>query len=655
MNELNVWRQRIRAARTERDPHAKIWRKIMQHKAGRNFREGYQTDGRVQPVNLVNNFSRVVLPHLLPRDRPIECLVSPKRPGPDYAQSAEEMTDRVNAVARQIRLVDQARRAIGQSFFACGILKVGFEVRTGRVVEVPSGEQPDQAVTVDVDRERVEGQEYLDADLPYVCAVSPMRLYPEDGSTNLDDGRWLVHEVYRTVEGLKADPRFAKVADSLRATHQIQPRPFADGEDKGQDRESDPLLGYLQLFEAYDRDRRRILWFGGEGCGCEDILAEGEWPAGIESFPFVRIAYEEIEDFWWPNSPLGVVFDLATSVDEFYAHMVESAAKAKTLILYDPDFTKSDDVAGLANARDMSIVPVRGLTQHVEVVTLGGLHGDHWRIFESAKALADELSGIGEFQRGVGPSSPKPTATEVEAVMAMSGIRLDDMKAEVNLALTRALEMVGALLIEHADMLQDVALPVGDPREGRFVDLGPGVVGEYLDYAYELGVSSTERTTAAIRQKRVQDLIGQSMDPNLAAKLQTEGKAFLTAPLLKRQLQSLGETNAEEYLVDLPPSNQAGEQQAAAEEDAHMVQTGQPVPVSPNQDHQAHLQVHQSDYEQSGHQAIAEHMALHEQYLQQQQQQGQQSAGGGGGGPPAGGSPAAGVGREAPQAAAMAM
>lgn len=614
--EVQRWRARIKAAEEEREAHAHIWRLLRNMNAGNNFRKDFQTkDGR-QPVNLANNYSRRVLPHLLPRDRDLDFRCNANKPGPEYEQSAKLMSERVTAVMRAIRLKVQARKAIRSSFYSVGILKTGFEVAVGPVAPVKG--EDGQPVDVDVNRDRVGGEEYLDAGLPFVQWVPANRFLVEKGATALEAASWCAHKIYRKTAALKADPKFARYAASLQSTHDSVPRELeAEETGGGKSGERDPATGYTCLFEIYDRDAMKVKYIGAAGCGCEQFLTEPQpWPEGIEGHPFDLIYFDDCEGYFWPNPPLAVVLDLGSGVDVLYSTLMEAAKKAKKLVLYDPTQITETEVAPIAKAQDADIVPVKGLGQNVKVVDFGGVTPDQMQVMQIAMDLHEKMSGVGDFMRGVGPSSPSTTATEVASAQQASGIFMDDMKGAVDAAFSSVAAKVGALLIIHADMLADITLPVGDPKEARFVGLGPGVIGEYLDYAYEYVPTAVEKVDPAIVQKRTETLIGQSMDPNLAAKLQQEGMMFRTAPLLKRQLELMGEKNADDYLVALPPPNTEAEKQAAQQEDQIMVRTGEILPVSPGNDHAAHYEQHLADYQASGSQAIAQHAMMHEQFMQ---------------------------------------
>jgi len=213
-----------------------------------------------------------------------------------------------------------------------------------------------------------------------------------------------------------------------------------------------------------------------------------------------------------------------------------------------------------------------------------------------------------------------PTATEVAQVSQASGVRLDDMHAAVFEAIRTSVGHLAGLLIANKDLYADRSFPAGDPRSPRFAALDDQVVGQALDYQYDMVVSATERVDRNLKQKRIENLIGQSIDPALAQKLQSEGWAFKTAPLLRRHLRELGETNPDAFFSELaPPPGMAGapgtEDPAAKAqaEDQQMVQTGEPAPVLPTDDHAAEMAVHQADYQQTGSEAIGMHLAMHEQ------------------------------------------
>lgn len=620
--DVGQWHKRIDAGLDERKPHEVAWSDVKRRAEGPHFRrEGDRLPDQRSPVNLFNNFIRLVLPHLLPRDRRLEVLVNAKRPGPEYERSADLQTNRVNAILQEIRFAAEARVAVRNALFAVGWIKVGFEARTN-IVTVSPETQGKPGEPVDVDRARVDGAEYCDPGLPFAMSVSPWRMVGEPGPERLDSLAWVAHQLFVPMRVVQTDPRYARVRNDIKASHRARPRSDSRGDADQQQAEA-LGLGYAEFWEICERDSRRVLLIPGKQTGCRQVADVREWPEGIEGFPYVRIAFDESEGFFYPIPPLSITLDVMSGTDALFTRMTDQTTGARTNVFYDPKGIEANVADRIANAKDNEIIPVPGLTEHLQVVTFNPAASDVQAMYERTKATSDEMSGVGEFMRAVSPASPRASATEISAAMAAQGVRMDDMRGAVHEAIAKVAEMVGALLIVHADALADVALPVGEGDDRRFVALGPGVVGEFLDYGYETVVASVEKTDPSIRQKRNQDLIAQSMDPNLTAKLQQEGKLFRTAPLIERQLRDMGEKNPDAYFVDLPPPNTEAETAAAREEDAIMARTGEVLPVSPGEDHQAHYQQHLADYQASGGiEAIAAHAAMHEQYLQAAQGEG---------------------------------
>jgi len=585
--------------------------------AGHKFRQGLSAKNR--GLNLANNLLRVVLPHLVPRGRRLQATVTPRQQGGSWAASAEALEEQINAILPQIRAVDHIRLAVRAMFYSAGLLKVGINARTGIVGDVASAKAPDQAVPIDVDAERAGRQEYLDAELPYVSSVRPTRFYPDPDATSLAECRWVAHEVFGGLEAMREDPRFAEAArEGLIESNCSGPaRSYrqAGGQAAGAE---DPLLSWVRHFEIFERDRRRVLIYTADSSG-NPARAIGElpWPEGIEGMPFVLFVYEPVEDFFWPNPVLSPTFEAMCGAALLVKQAVDSAMAAKNLHVYDPGQVTTDSVISLGNAPPDSLLAVKGFnTQSVQKFEVGGVHPDHLRMGEMLKQIADEMNGISEFHRGIPGASPRPTASEIQASLAMSGVRLDDLKGCVNDGISEVIALVGATYLAHAAVYQGQRLPTG---QGASVGLGEGLTGEMIDYAFEVVPASVERVDPAIRQKRTGELLAMSMDPNLAAKLQQEGSAFLTRPLLERHLRELGETHPDEYFSEAgAPAGQDAAAKAQAE-DAAMIQGGEPVPVDPADDHQAELAVHQADYEQTGSEAIAMHMVMHQQAMQAMQ------------------------------------
>lgn len=634
-----AWMERIRQSREDRAPHEKCWKAIHKEMAGRKYRDGWLPDEHGQPINLFNQFKRLLLPHLLPRDRRLAVSVVAQKDGAEYQRSAEALGGRVQAVLEQTRAVAELRRALEAELYSNGFLLIGMEVRTGIIDTVQPAEGGGQA-TIDVDRDRVGGREYLDADLPHMQHVPASRVYPDPAARSLDDAAFVCIETYRKIEAVKRDPMFARTADYLQPVGHAPPRELGDE----RSRPEDPLLKVTRLYYCYDRDARRVqVVSDSQGDPC--ILAELDWPKGIEGLPLVQLRYDEVEGHFWTNPVLAPCFDTVTMTDELFASIIQSVKSAKDIWAYDSNMLKADQVAPLATAPHLSLVGINGLTQYVQRFEIGGVNAEHWRVGELVKGLAGEIIGLGDLQRATSALSPGASATEVSALVSMSGIRLGDLRGAMLDGYKSAAAMVGGLLVANKEMLADIALPLADPRERRFVSFKDDLVGEGLDYGYEMEAAPLERSDPAVTQKRVQEMIGSSTDPALLTKLQTEGTEFRTTPLLKEYLRTLGRQDVDEIISAAGETAQA-EQARAQEEDRIMLQTGAVLPVGPRDDHDAHLVVHGIDWQQSGaaeDSPILQHLAMHEQYLSGQQG-GVPPEAGAAPGAPAAVSPAAGAG-----------
>jgi hypothetical protein len=613
-NDVKAWRDRIQIAKDERRPHEIIWRKLWREIAGRNFADKFLADEHGQPANLHNNYIRVLMPHLVPRGRDLKIEVSAKRDGAEFEMAAEQLGDQINAILPQVRWQDELRRATRVGLSSCGILKHGLNFRTGAVIETPSHKDPSQTAMYDVDLELAGHKEYLDPDLPWSCQVHPCRFYNDPWATNLQEARWVSHEIYRPIEVMKADPRFREVAHLLEPNARTIKRPLREGGGLGEgDHQGDPKLELFCYHEAYDRDCRAVYCIDPTG-KVDVVLATLPWPDGVEGFPFSMLVFEEVQEYFWPNPPLSPQFDGRVSVDVLMEAAIKAAKSAKNVVLYDSDEIKADQIKKLAEAEDQDVIGIPGLKKGVEQARFGGMHPDMLKGAEAMKALTDEMAGVAEFHRGV-PGSGSTTATEIQASYNMSGVQLDDMRGCVLDFAQDAISKFAGLYLAHSGAFEGMQLPL----ETRLIALGPGTVGEVADFLFSIVPSSVERVDPAIKQKRTQDLIQISTNPNIAMKLQAENSQFKLKPLLERHLREIGELNPEKYLVDIQLAAGGGEDPEAAakaqQEDAEMLRGGEPLPVDPADDHQTHLQFHEMTAQQTGSEVIAMHVMEHHQYL----------------------------------------
>lgn len=650
--EATQWANRIKAAEEERRPHEQEWELIARHAAGSHFRRNFQPNARRQPINQLDNFVRLVLPHICPRDQRPDVQVTPMQPG--LADSAQQIGDRVTAVMRVNGTQAELRDAVRRSFYSVGILKVGINPQTGLVVSAQpqTGESTSEASgQIDVDRDAVAGKEKADPGLPYVASVSPTRFLVQPGAESLNEAAWVAEETYRSLAALQADPRLGEWAKGLKATKRRKPRSMFAADSDAPAEEADEHL--VKLYEIHDRDARRVFYLAADA-GNKGAMSEPQpWTPGVEGFPYVLIWYHRVDGFFWPNPPLAPVYDIAVAPDELLNTAIQGALAAKRLFLYDPQVLTNAQVMQVADLPHLSIMALPGLSQSVQQFDVGGAPDGIMDMIAGTKALADEMMGVGQFRRGVANASPRASATEVQAAVQSSGVTLDDMLGAVIEAASEVAKMIAALLLASKDSFANLQLPL---RRGdlKYVNFADPIEGQVTDYLFEVQATSAQMVDRAIVQKRLAELLTQSLDPNLVQKLQVEGATILTAPLLRRYLRSLGEQDPAEYLQPLPPPTpgQDGASIAAAE-DQQMIQTGQPLEVAPDDDHAAHLQQHAADAQQTGSEAIAAHIMMHEQYLARAQGGAPTAPQNTGAAPPAPQSPAVGVGMAADQAGAI--
>jgi hypothetical protein len=632
ITQFDLWHKRLERAKADRDPHEKAWKKIHKEIVGPNYRiTGSDSERSPQPVSLSNNFIRLMLPRLLPKDRVLRAEVTPKRPDSadgNYSDGAKILPQRLNAILDETRAIDEVRRALRLAMYSCGILQLVLNVRTGVVEEVESEKADGGKITIDVDKERVGGHEYIDPNLPGVKHVKPDRLLVDPGASSFDDARWVAVETFPPVEALKIDPLFVEYMKAhnidpaqLKGTHDSAPRAMQMASQEGANPDlEDPQLSLLQLWEIHDRDSRKVILLPGKRSNVkEPILVQEQLP--IEGLPFSMLAFEEVDGHFWPNPPMSTTHDGKKAANRMLRFVIESVDRAKTVIGYDPEVVKEAEMIPLTNATDGAVVGIKGLTKHVQEFKFGGFHPDVMEGLETVLRLNDMQDGLDEIRRGVAGSRPDVTATEIRTAESQGAIRIDDMRSELDKAVRRIVECMSAVLIQLTDLFQDVSLPIGDPKEQQFVALGGSeeVVGSYLDYTYEIKVTTQDRVDPAIRLKRTETSIAVLTNADLNMKLQAEGYQLMAAPVVEDYLRQLGHRNTDKILIGGAGAEDTEAQAARAEaEDRDMLSSGQPLPVSPDDDHETHMQVHQRDWERTkgpdgvGNESIAAHATAHE-------------------------------------------
>ena len=640
--EIEYWQSAIENGRKYMRSRHKTWRRLL---------KTYELDFDVPGLG---DDKIVKISRMYPLARQIIASVSFNYPHVFFKveepqrEFASEILERVaNAALEQMDAKREVQQAIFDALFcSVGWLKFGYN---------PPGDEDIVAPYVVNDS--------MENDFPYVTRVSPFNIFidPLTPPHKLSHARFIIEKMLVPLEFVKEDQRFVN-------RRQIQPMSdedsrsdgfITDFEDQTHSDEQDAITASKEsgqmvlLYEIHDRmHKKRITFADGVKEPIEEVdhpmlameavtepdpftgepMMTGEFePSGgylvDGGFPYHALKFDQSEKAFIGEPPMAYAEDTQKLIVESVSRRADLLKRFQRIVLASRREREANQDLGdtLEEGRDGEIIWVEDPNTSMKELNFGAPPPDQIGLENTAHHLEEQTLNVSQMAMGGGS---KVTATQASLQASYAQVNREWMQL-------RVADTYRAIVRNSLRMM-------ADPR--------------YTPENFLINVAQNEQdpvfeavSTDMLRVRFKVQIEAGSMQP-LTEQLERED-----ALQLFNYIGNLPEVNRMEALKGLlkafrvqDPDKYLGQQEngdaikaANLENVAYLMVGGDPG-VTPQEDHQMHIQVHQQIQQlpqfqqmlpvqqQQVMQAAQQHMAQHQQYLQQMAQGAQPQAPGGG-------------------------
>lgn len=292
-----------------------------------------------------------------------------------------------------------------------------------------------------------------------------------------------------------------------------------------------------------------------------------------QGFPFAAIKFDLSQESYYPLGHLRYLEDIQNAIIEQVSRISDMLKRTSRMTAVRSSELENNPEIGevLRTGRDGEFIGVEDLNS-IRELNWGSVPGDVYNYFQMMTGMEDEIAALAPPQAG-----QAETATEASIVAASAQINGNWMEAAVNTfyetIVRNAFQIMGDPRYTPENFAENVA-PDGEQRVVRALR-----TSDFLyNYRIETKVGSTQPLYAQLERDRAMAFVSwASGRPN-----------FDQLEIDKIAAQANGIQDVEKVMVD--DDNVEANRSAQYENDRVMV--GQPIEVLPQQDHIAHMEVH---------------------------------------------------------------
>ncbi len=474
--DVNWWLEQINAG--------KEFRKKYAHEASWDRWRAYYRgnwSGDVLPVNLFFTLMRTVVPRVYFRNPSIS--IGPAKPGLVNMGFARILERIDNKLMRQMGMKKQIKRGVQAAFmFGTGFSKVGFG---GFYAPTPSPE----STMFDKKGSLVEYRERTFPNMPWFSNLHPGSVIVPDGLMDYNTSRWVVHEIRRPLDDIRADQRFDNTT-GLKSTSSDSFKPGDRMHEKnGLLYEVRDAKTQTVFVIAPDKDGDKVIFFGHD-----DLQDKG--------FPIRPLIFNEDDEFFWgvPDSQILEPYQL--EINEIKTQMMKHRRIAIVKILVRERGMSTEDAEKLVSEDVAAVAFVRGDPRAiVQTMQASSIPIDLFRAAEAIVQDVRESIGFSRNQFGeFNSQSGDTTATEANIVRQASEIRVDERRDMIADMIVEVMETIHQIIFKFwtEDTVVDVVGPGGAPI---WVRLAPSLLKEGR-YNIKVDPDTSVPETRALREQK---------------------------------------------------------------------------------------------------------------------------------------------------------
>ncbi len=588
------WLTRIKRAVEVRQPSEKDWaeNRDMCNAVGYRGHGAEDTGSAYARIykNIFLSTLNIMVPNLYSKNPSFTAL--PKREIDHRSYKASEMF--VNYATGVTGLKQHAKDAIRDGLMAtCSYLKVGYIIEPVKV-KVKIGddgkvEAIDESVPQPMSTLKIEEALGGVGTRPFTRRVSPWNFVRSRGSTSIKNAAWVAERIYMRLEEVKSDP-FLKNTSGLKpnalpfsienirgGTDLVGPardnRTVAEGQAL-----SDPDDELVELWEIWDRVNDKMMVITE---GHDQFLRDGPWPYDLAGrFPYAELQFIRIADIPYPIPYLSMFKDLAKEVNIISSYELEHVKRATPRIGYNKAMVDEEDIEAYQKGDPIPMVGCKGSPAEV-FYTIGGAEMSESLKWTHGKVEDDInlMSSMPDFMRGGGDEDTK-LATVAKLKAQGSNVRLEEMVDVVSDWMIEWAELIHMLGKQFCDT--EMEIRITGSATMKMAKVGKRDLDNHCDF--QLVTGSFQPINRDVQRDELMKLF------NLVASFIQPGSLNVNGQKLLMMIGNLWPLPGMDKIVGddqpIPPAD-------PAEENWLMQNEGNPE-VSPRENFQQHLQVHQA-------------------------------------------------------------
>jgi hypothetical protein len=617
--DIQLWRGKIDSALGIQSKRHQEWRDTIDLYNCNYFNRIY---GGFDPERIDVHFTNWYIDNLIPlvyfRDPFI--FVKPRvESRSEFADTCEEA---VNVMWRRLGLKYQFQKVIQSAFMTPpGWIKLGYTAKIGQ--DVGKSEEHKEKGIIEKIKNTILGKEdkknlspeeqgVLDQNISeesvFASWVPSWNILMPPGYHAINNMPWLCEYEDVPVIDFKMNPMY-KNKDSVSSTREISAKdsgrkliqnvPYNSTTGSGSSKDEYQLI---RLYHVWDRRSQSRFTFSDN-----DIHFEGKWPYHMDGFPFKYLSFSESiptneESNVYPPNCITPILPQIIEKSQSRTMMVKYRKRAAAAILIQKGLLTEEEIDNLSENEMMQIIQV-GNTAGVVPLLIPPMAPDVYNI----DALIDADLQMGTNMGQMMFAAQKGTRTATQAQIGQSGLqlkassRVDKVEDFTTCVATGLIQ----LMWQFMDRDQIKKLIGKDVNENMWPNLPDdpeerkSVIREELNIKIDAG-STAPPKDETVDRKQILDLA--SIVSSIAPERINKGE------FVKQLLKKFKFTKELDKIVI---SGDEEEKTAAAQENQFMMQGGQQV-VSPNENHEIHIQTHQM---LAGQPIVDEHILMHGQMM----------------------------------------
>lgn len=594
--QFNVWMERIQRSRRSREDEELRWEKLREFYKGNYYTEADSTDRVSGFWTLVA--IRQMMSALYHQDVMMN-FTGRTASGVKVAQIMETVA---SYERKLIGAAPQEKDALKNALlYNTGVLKFAFNTEFGMEPAFSDSKSKRSAAF-----KNMSGSDGIDAaheDIvvkqggwtehnpnilfghPWIKSVHPRNFFVDPDALSYDEARWVAERFYRPwIEAVNDERWDDEARKNLDATGHS---PWVEDETGNANWMDSPVgqdTAMVEFFEIYDKTTQRIIVVSQ---GSPKPLEVKDYPFFGKDGPYEILQFLPRDDSFWAISYADTFSDQVLAMNKLRTQMMDHFQKWGSLKLAIKNGAMDlKDAEKWINAHN-AVAVVNTQTNLEDVFSVApqiDISGDAWRLTDLIKSDFEQISGISE--QALGSGAGVQTATEANIIAQQSGLRISDMRDQVDQMLRGSTRKIVALLRQFWTSEQIVPIVGPDGQTWDVVVDKNTVAGEY-DVDIESG--STERVDRNARMRQTIELL-QTLGP-MQQLLIAQGHAINFPELLKTMLRNTDVVkNPDRIIFALQPQQAvAGPQLAAGGQVAGgqpsatgVVQTQSPQPAPVN-------------------------------------------------------------------------